>query len=126
MSVSDQNFPMLMKRVLAGSEEAAEQLHDEYGPIVRGAVRSNLSQQLRSKFDSLEFVQEVWAAFFGNLPAEDKFDRPERLIAFLKAIAYNKIAKAARRCLAREQDTARRECSLDREGAVPPAWIVAH
>ena len=102
MSGDDQEFLVLMKRIQAGSSEAASALLERYGLDVLRAVRSGLSQQLRSKFDSQDFVQDVWASFFANPPPEGKFDQPRRLVAFLRRIASNKVANAARQYLGAE------------------------
>ena len=58
------NFVALMRRVREGSEAAAWELVDKYGGHLRRAVRRVLNPMLRSKFDSLDFVQLVWDSFF--------------------------------------------------------------
>jgi RNA polymerase sigma factor (sigma-70 family) len=126
MSGNDQEFLLLMKRIQQGSEEAASALLERYGRDVLSAVRSGLSPQLRSKFDSQDFVQDVWASFFANPPAEGKFDHPRRLIAFLRRIASNKVANAARHYNGAEARQANREWSLNDSGAVNPKWFIAN
>jgi RNA polymerase sigma factor (sigma-70 family) len=126
MNGDDQEFVLLMKRILGGSEEAASVLLERYGREVLRAVRSGLSPQLRSKFDSQDFVQDVWASFFANPPPEGKFDQPKRLVAFLRRIACNKVATAARHYVGGEARQANREWSLNDSGAVNPKWFVAN
>ncbi len=59
-----QSFRALFQQVLDGSEDAARRLHEEYGPYIAMAVRRKLPAQLRAKYDSLDFVQDVWLSFF--------------------------------------------------------------
>src|ERR1700722_1770386 len=125
MSGDDQEFLLLMKRIQAGSEEAASALLERYGRDVLRAVRSGLSPQLRSKFDSQDFVQDVWASFFANPPAGGKFDHPRRLIAFLRRIACNKVANAARQHIGAQARPANRERLLKDSGA-NPKWFIAN
>ena len=124
MTGNDDEFRQLMERVVAGSEEAAAQLLDRYGPAVLQAVRRRLSRQLRSKFDSLDFVQDVWASFFANPPSERRLHRPEMLVAFLTQVAKNKVIDATRQRLHGVKHNVNLEQSLDNStlggpGAVP-------
>ena len=123
MDGEDEDFHLLMKRVVAGSNQAAEVLLARYGTRVHQAVRAGLSPQLRSKFDSLDFVQDVWAAFFANLRGAGKFNRPEELAAFLRRIARNKVAEAARQVIGNRRGK-KRERSLDSSTA-ESRWLIA-
>jgi RNA polymerase sigma-70 factor (ECF subfamily) len=96
MPASD-DFAALMQRVLSGCKEAADQLHAEYGPHIRRVVQRHLHRRLRTKFDSSDFVQDVWASFFIDLPTHANFDTPESLVAYLTAMARNKVAHTTRR-----------------------------
>jgi RNA polymerase sigma factor (sigma-70 family) len=114
-----------MKNVLAGSEDAAMAFLDRYGPWVLQVVRENLNPGMRTQFDSLDFVQDVWAAFFANPPPEGKFKRPEELAAFLRGIAHNKVIDAARR-LASDNRDAKREQSLNDSATAESKWFIAN
>ena len=54
-------------------------------------MRRVLSPELRSKFDSLDFVQWVWLSFFRVRDKADRFERPEHLVKFLAGMARNKV-----------------------------------
>ena len=60
MAKCDDNFRSLICHVREGSEDAAWDLVEQYGEAIRRAVRRALNERLRSKFDSLDFVQLVW------------------------------------------------------------------
>jgi len=96
MAYNPDDFRNLMARVLDGSEEAARQLVEEYGSYLLHAVRRRLDRRLRSKFDSTDFVQDVWASFFADLPRDLTFDAPELLAGFLATLARNKVVDAVR------------------------------
>src|SRR5580704_3948714 len=80
---------VLLDRVFTGCPGAAEQLQQEYGAHIIRAVRRRLPRQLRPKFDSIDFVQDVWVSFY-RAPGRD-FRDSEHLIAFLSRVAQNKV-----------------------------------
>jgi RNA polymerase sigma factor (sigma-70 family) len=100
----------LLDRVHAGCPEAAQLLHQEYGAHIVRAVRRRLPRLLRPKFDSLDFVQDVWASFYR---APHNFNSPEHLVAFLTRVAQAKVIDATRQGLQTLKRDVRREESLD-------------
>ena len=60
----ENDFKALMKGVRSGSQEAAWRLIDLYAGHIRRVVRRTIDRRLRSQFDSVDFVQLVWASFF--------------------------------------------------------------
>jgi RNA polymerase sigma-70 factor (ECF subfamily) len=111
----DQNekFAELWGRVLAGDGDAAREFHALYGTYILYAVRRKLHKRLRSKFDSLDFVQDVWASFFTDQIGRLNFRSPEDLITFLSSMARNKVLQAARARLRLQKHDVTREVSLD-------------
>jgi hypothetical protein len=57
---SQQDFQSLMRCVQEGSEDAARQVFERYGPHIIGVIR-RLSLEMRSLFDSPDFTQDVGA-----------------------------------------------------------------
>ena len=116
-------FRDLLGRVREGSEDAAWELVNRYGDAIRRAVRRALSVRLRSKFDSLDFVQLVWCSFFKARDQVVRFSRPEDLAAFLVAMARNKVGMEVRRRLMSEKYNVNREQTLSALPATadPPA-----
>jgi RNA polymerase sigma-70 factor (ECF subfamily) len=103
-----QRFRDLLRRVLDGSEEAAQELQTQYGDYIIKAVRRRMPRRLRAKFDSIDFVQDVWVSFFGT-PQRD-FSTPEHLVAFLMRMAQNKVIDATRERLdGKKRDVGREE-----------------
>jgi RNA polymerase sigma-70 factor (ECF subfamily) len=102
-----------MQKVVAGSAEAAQELFRDYGPYLLHAIRRRLSKQIRSKFDSMDFAQDVWASFFAEVPEKRSFDSPEKLVAFLTKLARNKVLDAVRQRLKTDKHDVRKEQSLD-------------
>lgn len=113
MANRDAEFARLMQRVLDGSEEATQQLHTAYGPHILRAVRQRLHRRLRSKFDSLDFVQDVWASFFSELPERKTFATPQDLVAFLTVIARNKVVDVVRMRMQQQKYNINRETPLE-------------
>jgi RNA polymerase sigma-70 factor (ECF subfamily) len=111
MSMSDERdeFADLMKRLRDGSEEAARELLDHYTGHILRVVRRRLSRELRSKYDSVDFVQAVWASFFADAPRQHRFDHPEALMAFLVTLAQNKVIEAVRKRLMTQRYNVNRE-----------------
>ena len=67
-------FALLMQSVREGSQEAARTLFERYGPHIRRVVRRKLHQKLRPQFDSVDFVQDVWASFFAQQGRQASFE----------------------------------------------------
>ncbi|HEX8199910.1 MAG TPA: sigma-70 family RNA polymerase sigma factor [Isosphaeraceae bacterium] len=94
-----------LARVRAGDEEAARELLTRYEAQVRLVVRRQLPRILRSRFDSLDFLQSVWRSFFRRMRAEpEDFEAPQHLVAFLARAARNKVIDEYRRACSRKQD----------------------
>jgi RNA polymerase sigma factor (sigma-70 family) len=82
-----------------------------YLPLVKAVVRRQLSARLRSRFDSHDFAQDVWASFFQI--TLDRLDVPteQALIAYLAKMAEVKVAEEGRHQYTRKGDI-RRDLSL--------------
>ena len=94
MTPDDADFPGLIRRAGAGDDDAREELFLRYGRAVRRAVQRQMPTDLRRQFDSLDFAQDVWAAFLA-LPADRvAFDTPTALASFLALVARNKMLHA--------------------------------
>lgn len=100
MHSPNEDFAALMRHVKEGRPQAAEQLFARFGDAVRRIVRHWLQQPLRRHYDSTDFEQSVWAAFFDEGAATGEFASPEELISFLGRVAFNKVMDANRRQLA--------------------------
>lgn len=96
----------LLEELNAGDFAAAEQVYLSYEPYLRMVVRRRLSQPLRSKFDSSDIVQSVWADLLAGLrQARWRFTEPAQLRAFLIKMTRNRLIDRLRRhrgALARE------------------------
>ena len=106
----EDDLPAFLARVQAGDEDAARELLARYEAEVRLVVRRQLPRLLRSRFDSLDFLQSVWGSFFRRVrggPAE--FEDSRHLVAFLARAATNKVIDEYRRAASRKQDVHREE-----------------
>jgi RNA polymerase sigma-70 factor (ECF subfamily) len=91
------SFRGLLEEVRSGSQDAAWELVETYGPHVHRYVHRVMHRRLRSKFDSLDFVQIMWASLFREPGKLTSFDQPEELIAYLVTLAKNKVFNELRR-----------------------------
>lgn len=105
-------FRNLLEGLRAGSESSVRQLVDRYGVYIVKAVRRRLKRVLRTRFDSQDFVQAVWASFFAHRSQIADFDSPDEMIAFLATVASNKVRDEYRRNLAAQKRDLNREWSL--------------
>lgn len=97
MPKTDAEFHELMDRVLAGSEDAAQELFRDYEPYLIHAIRKHPGPRMRPRFDSLDFAQDVWASVFGENASRRVFQTPAEFVAFLTKLAHNKVRDADRR-----------------------------
>jgi RNA polymerase sigma-70 factor (ECF subfamily) len=80
---------------------------------------------MRSKFDSLDFVQLVWGSLFRVRDKLDQFERPEHLAAYLVAMARHKVGMEIRRQMIGAKRNLAREQSLDRLTAQGESQLVS-
>lgn len=106
-------FHELMSRVRAGSQEAAWDLIEYYGPLVLRVVRRQLRQQLRRRLDSMDIVQAVWLTFFRDRAALCAIDDPDSLVALLARAAVSKVIDEARKSCAAKRDIRREATEFD-------------
>ncbi len=114
MSDSDSEFDRLMARLREGNREALEEMCLRYGGHIRQAIRRKLHQRLRRQYDSVDFLQAVWASFIAVPPEEYKFESSEQLVMYLSRLASNKVVDALRNRL----ETAKND--INREATKPP------
>lgn len=125
MPESPNEFGDLMQRLREGSEDAARELLERYGEHILRVVRRKLHRKLRSKYDSVDFVQAVWSSFFAAAPRKYTFDHPQALMAFLVTLAQNKVVDAVRERFQTKKRNVNREHSLDGSVAVEAAGLAA-
>jgi RNA polymerase sigma-70 factor (ECF subfamily) len=106
-------FVGLMRRLEEGSEEAARELLDRYGTRIRQAVRRKLARKLRVQFDSIDFVQDVWASFFAGQIPKSCFANSDELLQYLTTMAYNKVTDAIRKRIGTRGYSVERETPLE-------------
>jgi len=101
----------LLARLRRGDAAAADELVRRYGPALRVAVRTRLTDPaLRRHFDSEDVCQSVLASFFaraacGQLEPDD----PAGLLRLLVRMAVRKVGRRAR-----DLRRQRRDCRRDR------------
>jgi RNA polymerase sigma factor (sigma-70 family) len=99
-----------LQRIQAGDEGAARELLSRFEAEVRLVVRRQLPRLLRSRFDSLDFLQSVWGSFFQRMrTAPTQFEDSRHLVAFLARAAKNKVIDEYRRAASRKHNMHREE-----------------
>jgi len=87
----------LLQQLHAGDDSAAQELYRRYEPYLRKVVRRQLPRQLRSKFDSQDVVQSVWAHLLrGFREADWQFAGPAQLRAFLATVTRRRLTDRVR------------------------------
>jgi len=125
MAEPQTEFEMQMTRVRAGSQRAVCALLERYKQPIFRAVRHRLHKELRSRYDSEDFVQSVWSSFFAIPPDEFDFKSPEALKAFLIDMACNKVIDAIRKRLGTQKRDPNREKSMDGSAAAEAGRVYA-
>jgi RNA polymerase sigma factor (sigma-70 family) len=102
-------FEQLLQRMREGSDEAAQEIVETYGPHIRSAVKRRMADVLRSTFDSEDFVQSAWKSLL-RMPAEkvDEIREPRSLVRLMAAIAARKVINEYHRRRQRACDEMRR------------------
>lgn len=88
---------VLINDIKQGSEDAAWQLVQEYGPHIQAVVSRRLNPSMRRAYDTNDFLQAAWASLFRVLPRLQVDDDPRKFIALLATIACRRLANEFRR-----------------------------
>tara|TARA_Y100001960_G_C14583817_1_gene782132 strand:- start:33 stop:695 length:663 start_codon:yes stop_codon:yes gene_type:complete len=107
-----QHFRDQLKRVRDGSETAAAALISEFGPHVYRVIRRRLDMRIRSKVDSEDVFQLVWASFFRHPDRMKRFQDSQDLAHFLAVVARNKAIEGVRKYRKTQKYDVSREMSL--------------
>lgn len=113
MRQETREFDELLASARGGCDNAAAELVDTYEPHVRRVVRRLLTREMRSKFDSADFVQAVWATFFRHRAGALRADNPEQFVCYLATIARNKLIDETRRRMETQKYNIRREARFE-------------
>lgn len=113
MSPDKSDFDRLIRAWREGQRGALGELFAQYSEQIRVAVRHRLHDKLRAQYDSLDFVQDVWASVVAMPPDRYQFDSPHALLGFLTRIAQNKVIDVTR------QRLHVRRCDVNREERLP-------
>ncbi len=105
--MSDDHLDDLIDRLNDGDIEAAERVFLAYEPYLRMAVSRQLSGALRSKLDTMDIVQAVWADVLAGFTESGwRFADRGQLRAFLLTLARNRLIdrrRHFRRAIERER-----------------------
>jgi RNA polymerase sigma-70 factor (ECF subfamily) len=112
MLESGREFASLMEQVRAGCPDAARAVFEKYSPHIRRTVRRRLAKRLRTQFDSVDFLQAVWASFFLTPSEQYTFASPAELVRYLCATAEHKCIDAYRRGMGTQKRDLSREMLL--------------
>ncbi len=105
--MSEDSLDHWIERLNDGDVDAVEHVFLAYAPYLRIAVRRRLSRRLRTKVDSMDIVQSVFALLLHRFRDGGwRFHGRPQLLAFLRRIAWRRIAdryQENRAALDREQ-----------------------
>jgi RNA polymerase sigma-70 factor (ECF subfamily) len=88
----------LLAKLTSGDDVAAGKIFVKYEPLLRMVVRKSLSAELRTKFDSMDIVQSVWADLIrGFRDAGWRFVDAAHLRAFLIRLTRHRFIDRLRR-----------------------------
>ncbi len=107
-----QAFAELVKGLRTGDPTAYDGICRQYSPFIRAAVRRQLHHRLRTRFDSVDFVQDVWVSFLAIPGNRHTYDTPQALLAFLNQMAYHRVTEVFRQRFSTQKDNITRELEM--------------
>ena len=90
-------FTALLEKMKGGSDAAAWELVELYGPHIHAVVRRKMGASLRRTHDTGDFVQAAWASLIRGMPRMKDVDDPKRFVGLLATIACRRLANEVRR-----------------------------
>jgi RNA polymerase sigma-70 factor (ECF subfamily) len=126
--MDDDDLAGLIERIKAGDEGATRDLIHRFEGDIRTIVRVRLPHALRSKFDSMDFVQAVWQSVLTDGQDLGRFTSAGHFLAFLAGVARNKVFEEHRKRTRTRKYNLRREEPLyvRRGGRELPREVPAH
>jgi RNA polymerase sigma-70 factor (ECF subfamily) len=95
--VSAETLDVLLARLRDGDANAAEQVFGAYEPYLRMVVRQHLPRSFRTKFDSIDVVQSVWAHLLPGFRGNGwQFPTPAHFRAFLARVTRHRLTDRLR------------------------------
>src|SRR5690349_18579862 len=96
--MNDEYVERLLEKLNSGDSRAAEEIFLAFEPHLRMVVRRQISARLRSKFDSVDVVQSVWADLLDGFRGDGwRFPDAAHLRAFLIRVTRNRFIDRLRR-----------------------------
>lgn len=105
----EREFSESIAAIREGSQTAIWTLIERYAPHIERVVRRRLDKQTRTCFETVDFVQMVWASFFREPRRITTFQSAEELIRYLGAMARNKVTDVTRQMRAAKNDRRREQ-----------------
>ncbi|MFV1966693.1 MAG: RNA polymerase sigma factor [Pirellulaceae bacterium] len=118
MSEHNSEFRQALECACSGSQEDFCELIERFGPHIKMVVRKKLHHRMRSKFDTVDFVQMVWASFFADSERRKRINDPDELLRYLVKMAANKVIEESRRRLKYQKHNVNRELPLRNAEAI--------
>lgn len=127
-------FAELLAGLRSGDPAVVDGLCRQYSPFIRAAVRRQLHPRLRTRFDSVDFVQDVWASFLALPNERYTFDTPQALLAFLTRMASFRVVEVFRQRFSTQKNNITRELETTENDAsdqfrsaapTPSQWAIA-
>ncbi len=119
----------LLVKLARGEDAAAERVFRDYEPLLRSMVRRRLTPALRTKFDSMDVVQSVWADLLVAYRSQGwQFEDRDHLRQFLAKVTCNHFfihCRKNRRALKAERPLAAAESAAIPESNQPRPSQVA-
>lgn len=111
-----EQFAEFIRRIRTGDDLAAEELVQQFEPIIRRELRLKMTDRRMGRaIDSVDICQSIWSSFFLRTAAgQYDLETPKQLINLLMSMTNNKLASQARRQHREKRDVNR----LDAGGQV--------
>ncbi len=126
--MNDERFAEVLAQARAGDPAAIQLLLHVFEQDLKVIVRVHLPRMLRAQFDSMDFVQAVWASVFtGSDRRLGEFENERHFRAFLAGVARNKVkAEYRRRTKSTKYDLRREEpLFIQRKGRDEPIALAS-
>lgn len=126
-----EQFAEFIRRIRIGDEQAAEELVQQYEPVIRRELRLKMTDRRMGRtVDSVDICQAIWSSFFLRTAAgQYDLETPGQLINLLMSMAKHKLASQARQQHRGKRDVnrldvgGRIECMTDKRQETPSGIV---
>jgi len=103
----------LLAKAKAGEPQAVQDLFDQYADLLLKVIRARMTPEMRSAWDSVDFLQLARFKLHGCNIEDKDFETPQAFLAYMIRIAQNEVGQVKRQRANRTKGNVNKEVPIE-------------